>query len=268
MDKNGIWEAVLEKCKKQISPVLFRCWIKPMVLINISDSTAEIEVKANFEIEHFKAQFGNLLQDALTEIVGYPLEVAYVASPFPQSFDPSDWRQEQSEIIEQYSFDNFCVTPANQSAYDAALEAADHPGTKNPLLIGGGAEQGKRHLTFAIMNRVSEKQPAVNLVYRFAEGYFNEIITDYVNHTNQYREEHAKADFFLLAGMGMIKKSYSVQEELFQLFQKLLSEKKQIVVVSDTTIEDISSDHSELDKLLKAGTIVTILNEGVDNNGC
>lgn len=260
MDKNIIWEAVLENCKKQISPVLFRCWIKPLALNNISDSSAEINVKANFEIEHFKAQFGDLLQDALTEIVGYPLRVTYVMSPFPQNFDPSDWRPEQIGTIKQCSFDNFTVTSANQLAYVAALEAAEHPGTKNPLIIGGGTEQEKRHLTFAIINHVSEKQPSVNHVYKLAEEYFNEIITDYACEADQYREEHAKADFFLLAGTEMLKRGFTVQEELCHLLQILLAERKQLVIVSDTTVEEMSFDHKELEELLKAGTIIKIEN--------
>ena len=268
MDKSEMWEDVKALCKKKLSPVLFRCWIEPLFLNDLTDNAAEIKVNSNFNLVRFKEQFEALLQDALTEAAGHPMQITYAVSACPQYFNPSEWNPEQPEVLIRYSFDSFPVTKANQDAYDAALESAEHPEDNNLLIICEGSEQEKRHLTFAIINCVSGKQPAVNLVYRLAEDYFNEIITDYVSHTNYNREEHAKADFFLLAGTEMIKKSYSVQEELFHLFQKLLSEKKQIVVVSDITVEDLSFDHSELDKLLKAGTIVAITGQGEDHNGC
>lgn len=259
MGNNNIWEEAMAICKNNISAVYYHLWIEPLQLFNLTETKVTLKCKSNFALDLVKREFGQQIQNALSKAAGRAMQVHYIVSPYPQTFHFSEWDPDQPGVTERFSFDTFPVTTSNRLASTLMKEVGDFPGANiNPLIICGGTEPEKKHLTFALLNRLSEEHPSLNVVYRHVEQYISEIITDLKNHDHQNRDEHKKADFFVLAGIDLVTRSISAQDDLCSLLTNLLAQKKQIVIVADTISDYLRFDNEHLGNLLNAGTIVSI----------
>ena len=274
MEANLIWDQAKLAMKEKVTNTIYEIWIEPLKLGEMSDGRAVVACGSAFIQAVVRTKFDALIKDALKEITGYPLEVSYVADRFLREnadnaaehfycrlfqYPFPDTVRGMIKRIREDRFSNFPVTKENRKAYDAALEITMNAGTGlEPLIIHGGSEKERSHLSHAIINCFADNHPDCRFGFKWIENYISEVLTDVRFKDERYVSEHKQADFFLLEGLSFIEKSETVQKKLSVLIKTLVSADKQIVIISDVPVEKLRLENEELRGLLENSRIVSM----------
>ena len=160
----------------------------------------------------------------------------------------------------EYTFENFIVGSTNKFAHAACVSVANNPASNyNPLFIYGNSGLGKTHLLCAIVNRMKQNNPNVNIIYTKGEDFTNQLISCLTNKTMEdFRDKYRKCDVLLLDDIQFIAGKVSTQEEFFHTFNALFEEKKQIILTSDRPPRDIKTLEDRLKTRFEWGLIADI----------
>ncbi|HVZ47598.1 MAG TPA: DnaA/Hda family protein [Gemmatimonadaceae bacterium] len=157
--------------------------------------------------------------------------------------------------------DAFDVGPSNQLAAHAADEVVANPGGKyNPLLIHGPSGVGKTHLLNAIGNALAESGPAPRVVgCVHAQKFIDELIAAIQGGTvDRWRTRYANVDALMIDDVQFVAGKERTQEEFFALFNRIVSEGKQIVLTSDRPPGEIPDLEARLRSRFEGGLVVAI----------
>ncbi|MDD5946993.1 MAG: chromosomal replication initiator protein DnaA [Oscillospiraceae bacterium] len=246
-----VFEMVKEYCtkKEKIGTVARGLWIDTLRPVRLEGKKAVFYCDSNFQYdvvtEHYKA----LLNEALTETLGFPVE-AQIIIQAPGTAEPS---QEDSDFASAksdaegdqyaYTFDTFIVGHSNEFAYAACTTVAKNEGVKsyNPLFIYGPSGLGKTHLVNAISHEMKKNNPSLNIIYVNGEAFANELIEaiHQKKDTSKFHEKYRGADVLLVDDVQFISGRETTQEEFFHTFNDLHSAGKQIVLTSDRPPKEI-----------------------------
>ena len=160
----------------------------------------------------------------------------------------------------EYTFDNFIVGSTNKFAHAACLAVANKPAVNyNPLFIYGHSGLGKTHLMCAIINKMKENNPNINIIYTKGEDFTNQMIACLTNKSmDEFREKFRKCDVLLIDDIQFIAGKKSIQEEFFHTFNSLFEEKKQIILASDRPPREISPLEERLQSRFEWGLLADI----------
>jgi chromosomal replication initiator protein len=137
---------------------------------------------------------------------------------------------------------------------------ANRPGgTYNPLFIYGGVGLGKTHLLHAIVNQGLSINSSLKYCYVTSEKFTNELINSIRNEKMpEFRKRYRNIDILLIDDIQFIAGKVSTQEEFFHTFNSLFEIKKQLVLTSDKTPQQISSLEERLQSRFAWGLIAKI----------
>src|SRR5207249_1450682 len=129
----------------------------------------------------------------------------------------------------------FAVGPSNQVAVSAARAVLEHPGKKyNPLVLVGKSGLGKTHLLNAIGLELARKRGAV-VACLSTQAFIDELIAAIDgNHVDWWRARYRRATALLLDDIHLIAGKERTQEELFNLFNLLQDQDRQLVFTAPT----------------------------------
>jgi chromosomal replication initiator protein len=161
-----------------------------------------------------------------------------------------------------YTFEKFVVGDSNRMAHAAALAVAEAPGktTFNPLVIYGGTGLGKTHLLQAIGHFGQVEGTADHVVYMTSE----EFTVQYINYvvekkdSTSFYKKFLDVDLLLLDDIQFFGGKPGTQKEFFRIFNKLLSEKKQIILSSDRSPDKIPDMMEHIINRFMGGLITDI----------
>lgn len=182
-----------------------------------------------------KKAFGVRLEQAK---IFKPLRLELEALPdiFAQ---PSPEESFATGLSNEFRFDNFIRGHSNESAFIAAKAVAtQYQNYSNPLMIYGAAGLGKSHLLHAIGNEMRARG-LKKVLYISGEAFSQEVVAMIFrpnNHFNGSYEFHHKfhsLDALLIDDIQLISKKERSQFELFNIYNHLILNKKQIVFASD-----------------------------------
>ena len=154
------------------------------------------------------------------------------------------------EATSSLTFGNFVIGDSNRMAYSMAVSVAEMPGKPalNPLFIYGRSGLGKTHLLRAIQNYVRETLPHMKTVYVDSAELLNDyteaaIANDkekqsYKNFKNRYEE----ADVLLIDDVQFFQGKKQTLDIVFQIFNKLTQQGKQVVLSADRAPKNIDVD--------------------------
>lgn len=188
------------------------------------------------------------------------------AEPQPSPYMPP---YDEDEIVDHYSpqspavagaltsnginpassltFSSFVIGESNRMAYSAAVEVAESPGRTplNPLFIYGKSGLGKTHLMRAIQNYIAETQPNFQVIYvdsgDFVEKYSNAAISHDKEKTSfrNFKTFYEAADVLLIDDVQTLQGKKQSLDMVFQLFNTLTAQGKQIVLAADRAPKNI-----------------------------
>lgn len=157
--------------------------------------------------------------------------------------DPSQSMGNEA-LFSRCTFDTFVVGKSNEFARGAALAVAEQPGIAyNPLFIYGKAGLGKTHLLVAIANYAIQNFPRMATRYVSA----NQFLNDYVEATqhNQwgtFNRKYHQVDILLVDDVQYLEGKDETINQLFNIFNEMTNQNKQIVLSADRAPKDIDMD--------------------------
>lgn len=142
------------------------------------------------------------------------------------------------------TFDTFVVGKSNEFARGAALAVAEQPGIAyNPLFIYGNSGLGKTHLLVAIANYAMQNFLRMSTRYVSA----NKFLNDYVEATQRnqwgtFNNKYHQADILLVDDVQYLEGKDETINQLFNIFNEMTNQNKQIVLSADRAPKDIDMD--------------------------
>lgn len=169
----------------------------------------------------------------------------------------------ESRPVSTLTFENFVIGDSNRMAYSMAVNVAEMPGKTplNPLFIYGKSGLGKTHLMRAIQNYICETQPYLKTVYVDSA----ELLSDYMEASAAHDKEkssyrnfkmhYEEADVLLIDDIQYLQGKKQTLDIVFQIFNKLTSQGKQIVLSADRAPKNIDIDERYHSRFNQGGTI-------------
>lgn len=150
--------------------------------------------------------------------------------------------------------------PKNQLVLKAIDAIIDEPGQRyNPLLLHGSADTGKTHAAHAVGNAMRERWPDKGVACLSATVFVEELIAAMQEGaTERWRARYRRADVFILDGIHVLEGKERTQEELFYLFNHLLSQGSQVVLTSDRAPHNLLGLADRLRSRFEAGLVVSL----------
>ncbi|HPE56781.1 MAG TPA: chromosomal replication initiator protein DnaA [Bacteroidales bacterium] len=141
-----------------------------------------------------------------------------------------------SQLNENYSFDNFIEGDCNRLARSAGFAVASNPGKTafNPLLIYSNVGLGKTHLAHAIGLEVKVNFPEKTVLYVTSEQFTNQYIEAVKNNNqNDFIHFYQMIDVLIVDDIQFLVKKEKTQEIYFHIFNHLHQNNKQLIITSD-----------------------------------
>ena len=167
-----------------------------------------------------------------------------------------------SGAISTLTFENFVIGDSNRMAYSMAVAVAETPGKAhlNPLFIYGKSGLGKTHLIRAIQNYVNETMPSMRTVYVDSA----ELLSDYTEASaahdvekasfKNFKTKYEEADVLLIDDVQYFQGKKQTLDIVFQIFNDLTKQGKQIVLSADRAPKNIDIDERYKTRFNSGGT--------------
>lgn len=265
---NSIWEEVLLSLKNKLQDNnIFNTFFQDSKLYEVKDDTAYISVKTKFAKELLETRYLDIIEMTLEEVSKSFLHCVITMENEKENVVITEAKIEKdtysSNLNANYTFENFVVGPSNQEAQSAALTAALEPGKfYNPLFIYGKSGIGKTHLLHAIGNYIRYKSGQEAKVYYISSADF---LDDYVNAIrentiNELKESFKQRDVLLIDDIQFLSGKDKTNEMFFHIFNHLINNRKQIVITSDRSPNELKGLEERLVSRFASGLSVNIQN--------
>ena len=137
-------------------------------------------------------------------------------------------------INPKFTLNRFVAGNSNKVAFECAKVIAKNPGKQfNPLFIYAEFGNGKTHLMHAIGNKLKQKFSKINILYVTAEQFCDDFIEAIRrNNLSDFKNKYTKLDCLLLDDVQFLAGKEQSQEQIFNIFNSLKDNNKQIVAAS------------------------------------
>jgi len=160
-------------------------------------------------------------------------------------------------INPDYSFETYIVGPNNRLAHAAALAVSQQPGTAyNPFFIHSGVGLGKTHLLQAICQALLSTKPDCRIYYVSCEGFVGQFMEAVqAGQMLEFRHKFRDIDVLVVDDIHFLAAHERTQEEFFHTFNSLWQSRKQIVLSSDASPNEIPKLEDRLLSRFKCGLV-------------
>ncbi|MDE6493737.1 MAG: chromosomal replication initiator protein DnaA [Bacteroidales bacterium] len=266
-----IWEDCLRIFRDNLGDSAhYRTWFAPIKPVKLEDHTLTIQVPSPFFCEWLEEHYVDLLRSTIRRVLGPEGRLEYsvvmdTTNPYTVTAQ-SGYKQEtrnqptampvppkdhlpdpfiipglkkikiNSQLNENYSFDNFIEGDCNRLARSAGYAIAENPGKTafNPLFLHSPIGLGKTHLMNAIGLQTKMNHPDLTVLYVSAELFTQQFIDACRNNTtNDFTHFYQLIDVLLIDDIHKLAKKDKTQDAFFQIFNHLHQSGKQLVISSD-----------------------------------
>ncbi len=262
----NIWQTTLKLIEDsgQFDPAVFNIWIKDSQLYDLDEDFATILVPYKINKQIMMDSIG-FIQQILSGVIEHDVACQIFLQEEMNRLSSSSVAKARNEVMfenkikEDYTFENFIVGKNNREAQAAALSCCYYPGKfNNPLFIYGNSGLGKTHLLHAIGNYILTNKPDAKVLYIYSEDFVTLLIESMKNKTvEEVKERIAEVDYLLIDDIQRLTQSAS-QEVFFNLYNKLITNHKQIVITSDIHPNDLKGIENRLISRFSSGLSVAI----------
>lgn len=261
-----IWQKTLNIISDsgQFDPAVFNIWIKDSELYDIDEDFATILVPFKINKQIMMDSIG-FIQQKLSGVLEHEVAAQIFLKDEITRIETSSVAKVRNAVVfedkikREYNFENFVVGKNNREAHAAALSCCYYPGKfNNPLFIYGNSGLGKTHLLHAIGNYIRDNKPSEKVLYIYSEDFVTLLIESMKNKTTEeVKERIAEVDYLLIDDIQRLTQSTS-QEVFFNLYNKLISNNKQIVITSDIHPNDLKGIENRLISRFSSGLSVAV----------
>ena len=250
------WDEILDKMLNDfddtLSPSVFNAFVKPLKVIKYNKNILYIEVPEEGFISILnKKLITNCLKASIEDFLNLsPTE--YIDIQYVTKNNIGDEQNIKKNIIDKTlkklkinaknTFDTFVVGESNNLAYGSCLAVAENPGDFhfNPLFIYGGTGLGKTHLLHAIAQLTLTNNENFNILYISCQDFVSEFMDAAKQKTlDNFKEKYKNLDLLIVDDVEMISGRTEFQNILFDIFNTLRDQNKQIVFSSDKAPKEL-----------------------------
>lgn len=274
MDLESIWNSFLEKIKNQLSDISYETWFSETKLISLDNGVAKVLVPSHVHKKNLKEHYIDLIDEKFSECTGTnfqfefyieeELETEVIVNTDEIGVPSNNF---ETNLDARYQFQNFVIGNSNKFAATSALAVAEQPGNMyNPLFIYGSSGLGKTHLMQAIGNFILENNKKMKVLYTPCDKFVSDFremcrknaIENNTEATNQFKNKYRDVDVLIIDDIHNLVGATSSQQEFFNTFNELYNNKKQIIISSDRSPEDIKKLEERLKTRFNWGLQVDI----------
>ncbi|MCL2035888.1 MAG: chromosomal replication initiator protein DnaA [Oscillospiraceae bacterium] len=281
----------LMKSNLDITDVARKAWIEPIKPVRLNNNTAVLQVSTPFVKQILQENYSHIFKEHLKEILGFDVEIEILCENSDESSESGDNDSHKpgglhtsinklSPIPElqddfvmvnklhkslagsnyQHTFETFIEGNSNKLAYAACKSIAQGlQKNYNPLYIYGNPGLGKTHLLSAVKNELTKNKPNLNIVFSAADDFFNDFVNSIkFDKTVQFKNKYRNADVLLIDDVQFFSGKAECQQELFNTFNELHSNGKQIIFTSDRAPKEINNIEQRLQSRFEWGLLADI----------
>ena len=251
----------------------YAMWLRPAVF-GFENQTLTIQLPNPFWQKTIQTRYEHIIKDAFLKHTGLDITVSYiikeVKDPVQAVLENAPQTPAAAPVIKKspfparlnssYRFDNFIESPSNRFAYKAAQAVVNKMGNRenNPLVIYSTPGLAKTHLLHAIGNQILQQNPGARVLYMSGEEFVGEYIEALQNKSSEsFRKKYRSLDCFLMDDIQFVAGKSASELEFFYTFNALFESRKQIVLSSDRTPQQLDLDERLSSRLL-SGIITEI----------
>ncbi len=259
MNIENIWNRFLSTIKRKVNTLSFNTWFRDSKLVDISDNNIIIIVPTPAHKKHLAESYIDIIKEIFNEITGTNFNVEFLLENEYQKNIVNDNNEldeeigvpfnnpEKANLNPDYTFENFIVGESNRFAQATALAVAENPGKMyNPLFIYGNSGLGKTHLMQAIGNYII-KNTTKRVLYVTSDQFINDFLGlnkkdkdgknfDYID---LFKDKYRNIDVLIIDDIQFLGNAPKTQNEFFHTFNTLYDDKKQIIISSDSSPDDL-----------------------------
>lgn len=291
---NDIWGRCLRLIADNVPVASFNTWFIPIRPVKLEENILTIEVPSHFFYEYIEGNFIDLLKWVLRKEIGEGAKLEYSivvnknstngkvnlpsnVQPNTQNKPVSEARdalkvhnpfvipgikkvQVESNLRQQYCFENFVVSDCNRVASEAGHAIAQNPGKTpfNPLFIYSKSGLGKTHVSQAIGIETKRLFPEKTVLYlsanlfksQYAEAVRKEVWNDFIHF-------YQMIDVLIIDDIHELT-TVKTQRVFFQIFNHLHQSNKQLILTSDCPPKELEGIEERLLSRFKWGLSVEL----------
>ncbi|MBQ9658968.1 MAG: chromosomal replication initiator protein DnaA [Clostridia bacterium] len=288
-----IWSECLAILKDIIPEDEFRIWFSDLVAVKYEDDFLYLSVPSNYYYEYIEAHYIDELIRTIRRVISPSAKLRYmtkvtesnmmtmssvnhpIVENYPQNapviLNNPDMKElpnpfiipgikpikVDSQLKDNYNFDNFVEGSCNKFARSAGYAVAQNPGKTafNPFLIYSSVGLGKTHLAHAIGIETKRLHPEKTVLYISADQFLRQYVKSVQEHTtNDFLQFYQMMiDVLIIDDIQFLEGKPGSQEVFFQIFNWLHSSGKQIIITSDKAPVDMSGFEERVLSRLKWG---------------
>jgi len=227
-DYKTVWQNCLHVIRDNITFQAYKTWFGPIKPIKLENNVLTIQVPSQFFYEWIEENYIHLLRKTIKKELGKEGQLEYSiimsnkdkyainlpttnkkATKNPSKTMPLNLNKEKSkdfpnpfiipglkkikvnsQLNENYSFDNFIEGDCNRLARSAGFAVSQNPGKTsfNPLFLYSNNGLGKTHLSQAIGLEVKTNFPEKTVLYVRAEQFTNQFIDSVKNNSQKNKQ--------------------------------------------------------------------------------
>ncbi len=281
MNIENIWNKFLNLIKTRLSSLSYNTWFSSSKLVEINEDAAIIIVPTIAHKKHLSESYMDIIEEIFNNITGTNFNIEFLLENEYEMV-----KKENVPIIEEnneeigvphnsieranlnpdYTFENFIVGESNRFAQATSLAVAENPGKMfNPLFIYGNSGLGKTHLMQAIGNYIV-KNTNKKVLYVTSEDFISDFLginkrdkdgsnLDYID---LFKDKYRNIDVLIIDDIQFLGTAPKTQNEFFNTFNKLYDDKKQIIISSDSSPDDLKNLEDRLRTRFNWGLKVNI----------
>lgn len=259
MNIDNIWNKFLSIMKTKLNSLSYDTWFSKSKLVELNEEHAVIIVPTIAHKKHLSESYIDIISDIFNSITGTNFNFEFVLENEYNNKKITVKKEEEEELGVPYNssekanlnpdyvFENFIVGESNRFAQATALAVAENPGKMyNPLFIYGNSGLGKTHLMQAIGNYIV-KNTNKRVLYVTSDQFINDFLGlnkkdkdgtnfDYVD---LFKDKYRNIDVLIIDDIQFLGNAPKTQNEFFHTFNTLYDDKKQIIISSDSSPDDL-----------------------------
>ena len=259
MNIDNIWNKFLSIMKTKLNSLSYDTWFSTSKLVELNEEHAVIIVPTIAHKKHLSESYIDIISDIFNSITGTNFNFEFVLENEYNNKKITVKKEEEEELGVPYNssekanlnpdyvFENFIVGESNRFAQATALAVAENPGKMyNPLFIYVNSGLGKTHLMQAIGNYIV-KNTNKRVLYVTSDQFINDFLGlnkkdkdgtnfDYVD---LFKDKYRNIDVLIIDDIQFLGNAPKTQNEFFHTFNTLYDDKKQIIISSDSSPDDL-----------------------------
>jgi len=295
-----IWDECLAMIRENVPEQTYSTWFEPIKPVSLDDALLTIMVPSDFFYEYLETHFIKVMKTAIRKVLGPDGRLEYnimmdndvnkpvvvrqpsvdrtnTLNPPKQiqiDFDSNESTIHnpfvfpgikkiniESNLNENYSFDNFVVGECNRVAHEAGLSVAKNPGKTsfNPMFIFSPTGMGKTHIAQAIGLETKKYHPELTVLYVNAEQFIMQFLASCRNNNsksntrNDFVHFYQMIDVLIVDDIQFMAGKNATQDAFFHIFNHLQQTGKQLIFTCDKPPAELKDMEQRLISRFKWG---------------